>query len=438
MKVLYLTAGAAGMYCGSCMHDNTLAAALTRAGCDIQLVPLYTPIRTDEEDVSVDRVFFGGINMYLQQKIPLFRHLPAFADRWLNNPKLIRRVAGGSVSVKAGELGAMTLSVLRAEHGNQRKEVRRLLDWIEEESQPDIINLTNLLVSGFVPLLKNELQVPVLVTLQGDDLFLDELEEPYRGQVIGEMRRLAESIDGFVVHSDYYAEKMGELLGISRARFHKIPLGIRIEEFAETKLPEKEGGDAPIVGYLARISPEKGFHVLVDAFIALRQMPGMAHCRLRAAGWLGEDDREFFDTHLAKLRDAGLESAFEYFGAIERDEKISFLQGLDVFSVPTTYREPKGIYVLEAMACGVPVVQPAHGIFPELLSATKGGKLFDPGDAGELAGAMAALLGDAAVGKALGREGRRNVLEKFAADVMAGRVLEVYGTVLRAGLKVKS
>ena len=130
MKIVYLTAGAAGMYCGSCMHDNALAAAMLKQGCDIQLVPLYTPIRTDEENVNIDRVFFGGINMYLQQRIPLFRHLPAFADRWLNHPKLIRRVASGSVSVKASELGAMTLSMLRGDHGNQRREVRRLVDWL--------------------------------------------------------------------------------------------------------------------------------------------------------------------------------------------------------------------------------------------------------------------------------------------------------------------
>src|SRR5437762_1513939 len=81
MKIVYITAGAAGMYCGSCMHDNTLVAALHQLGHDAILLPTYTPLRTDEEDISQQRVFFGGINVYLQQKSGLFRHTPWFLDR---------------------------------------------------------------------------------------------------------------------------------------------------------------------------------------------------------------------------------------------------------------------------------------------------------------------------------------------------------------------
>ena len=74
MRLAYIAAGAGGMYCGSCMHDNTLAAALMRRGVDVALIPTYTPLRTDEESVSLDRVFYGGINVFLQEKLGLFRH----------------------------------------------------------------------------------------------------------------------------------------------------------------------------------------------------------------------------------------------------------------------------------------------------------------------------------------------------------------------------
>ncbi|MEO0413406.1 MAG: glycosyltransferase family 1 protein, partial [Verrucomicrobiota bacterium] len=173
-KVTYITAGAGGMYCGSCIRDNQLAAALGDLGWDVTLLPLYTPIRTDDEDRSVDQVFFGGINVYLQQHIPLFRVLPSFLTRWIDNPNLIRRVTKKAMSVDAKQLGAMTLSMVRGEDGYQRAEVRKLVNWLKNENQPELICLTNLLVGGSVPVLKRELDVPVLVTLQGDDVFLDE------------------------------------------------------------------------------------------------------------------------------------------------------------------------------------------------------------------------------------------------------------------------
>src|ERR1700722_12004436 len=144
-KIAYLTAGGGGMFCGSCMRDNTLAAALTRLGCDVTLVPLYTPIRTDEADVSIDQVFFGGINMYLQQKFSLFRHLPGFLDRWLDRPWIINRLASGRLRVAAQELGELTVSVLQGEHGHQRKEVFRLVDWLDRHVQPELVNLSNIL-----------------------------------------------------------------------------------------------------------------------------------------------------------------------------------------------------------------------------------------------------------------------------------------------------
>src|SRR5207249_7617003 len=112
MRITYTTAGAAGMYCGSCMHDNTLAAALTRLGHDVLLVPTYTPIRTDEIDVSQKRVFFGGINVYLQQKLSLFRHTPWFLDRLLDAPRLLRWVSRFAVKTQAAELGELTISML--------------------------------------------------------------------------------------------------------------------------------------------------------------------------------------------------------------------------------------------------------------------------------------------------------------------------------------
>src|SRR5262245_907884 len=122
MRIAYITAGAAGMICGTCLHDNTLAAALIRKGHQVALIPTYTPIRTDEEDVSISRVFFGGINVYLQQKSGLFRSTPWMVDRLLDSPSLLNSLAGMSSSTNAKDLGELTVSILKGEDGNQKKE----------------------------------------------------------------------------------------------------------------------------------------------------------------------------------------------------------------------------------------------------------------------------------------------------------------------------
>ncbi|MGB6041935.1 MAG: glycosyltransferase family 1 protein, partial [Pirellulales bacterium] len=135
LNIVYLTPGAGGMFCGSCLSDNMLARAATQLGHSVCLVPLYTPIRTDEPDQSIDQLFFGGVNVYLQQKFPAFRFLPRAIDRVLDRPALVSKLAGSSISVDAAQLGELTLSMVRGEHGNQRKEVRRLVDWLAQQSK---------------------------------------------------------------------------------------------------------------------------------------------------------------------------------------------------------------------------------------------------------------------------------------------------------------
>jgi glycosyltransferase involved in cell wall biosynthesis len=177
--------------------------------------------------------------------------------------------------------------------------------------------------------------------------------------------------------------------------------------------------------------PAKGLHVLVDAFRELRRMPGTEDAQLRMAGWLGAGDKKFVDEQRAKLIEAGLDEHAIYHGVIERAAKLDFLRSVDVLSVPTTYREPKGIYVLEALASGVPVVQPAHGAFPELLEATGGGRLVRPNDPAHLAETLHSLLTDHDARRTLGAQGRTVVHRDFSADAMAQKTLEVYRKFLK-------
>lgn len=440
MRIVYLTAGAAGMYCGSCLHDNTLAAALTRLGIDIQLIPTYTPIRTDELDVSDDRVFFGGINVYLQQKCALFRWLPTAWDRILDRPRLLRWATVRGTAIDPRFLGDLTVSMLRGEQGRQRKEVRRLCRFLAAEARPDLIVLTNMLIGGCVRELKRTLGVPVLATLQGDDAFLEYLPEPHRTRAFDEIRRLIPHVDGFLTHSRYYADFMQDYFGIAPNRLHIVPLGIDTRGFpmpgeletCEARHARSEGPDRrPLtIGYLARLAPEKGLHLLIDAFLHLRGRPTMEHVQLRIAGWLGDAHRSYVETHFDRLRAAGLDDAVRYVGEVDRQGKLDFLGSLDVLAVPTVHPEPKGLFVLESLAAGVPAVLPDHGAFPELIASTGGGCLTRPHDPIALSAALSDLLSDDALRRRYAEAGWRAVHEHRNADAMARATRDVFARFL--------
>ena len=428
MKIAYIAAGAGGMYCGTCLHDNTLAAALQRRGHDVALVPTYTPMRTDEPGVSIDRVFFGAVNVYLQQKIAPLRRLPLF-DRLLDRPGLLRQAARMGGSTDPTSLGDLTLSVLKGEDGFQARELAKLAAWLRDDFRPEVVHLTNSMFAGFARTLKRELGVPVLCSLQGEDLFLDQLREPWKKKVFAVLRERARDVDAFLVNSRWYGDTMAEYLGVEPERMRVVPLGVSLDGYERDGAPgapADPGDHRPLtIGYLARICPEKGLHALVEAFHLLTESePGPV--RLAVAGWLGERDRAYFKEIQEKIAGWGLSSFFEYAGEVDREGKLRFLQGLDILSVPTTYREPKGLFVLEALASGVPVVQPRHGSFPEMIEATGGGVLVEPGSAEALADGLRSLLRDPEKRRALGQQGREAVHARFGDATMADRTLAVY------------
>lgn len=407
------------------MHDNTLARALFARGVDVQLIPLYTPIRTDEDSVTVDRVFFGGVNVYLQEKIPLFRYLPRIFDRWFDSPSFLNWATAGAAETDPKLLGGLMVSMLRGESGRQRKELAKLGEYLRGEVQPDVIVLTNMLIAGCVPAIKKQTGARVFVTLQGDDIFLDEITEPYKTQAFAEIDKLKNHVDGFLTHSEFYADAMSEYFGIERSRFRITPLGLDTNGF-ETgpALAAAEANRPRQIGYLARLAPEKGLHLLVDAFIHLRKQladeeGAFVNTKLQIAGWLGDQHKTYAETQFAKLNDAGLADSWNYAGSIDRNEKLAFLRDLHLLSVPTVYREPKGLFALEAMAAGVPIVQPDHGAFPELIAQTGGGILVRPEDPVHLAEGLARLLREDSHRDQLSQAGREAVLTKRNAQVMA-------------------
>jgi glycosyltransferase involved in cell wall biosynthesis len=426
MRIASITSGAAGMICGSCLKDNTLAAALSQLGHDAFLIPTYTPIRTDEPDVSRSPVFLGGINVYLQQMGRIFRHLPRPITRWLDRPRVLRWVGRFAGAVQADKLANLTLSMLKGVEGRQRREFVRLIDWLESDLKPDIVLLSNVLISGMIPEFKRRLGIPIVATLQGDDVFLDLFPPDLRERATELIRRNCEGVDGYLVTCRWYADYMASYLGLRRELMHVVYPGIRLGGYEVTNTTNAE----PVIGYLARIAPEKGLHNLAEGFIRLRQMPGTPRCRLHIAGWLGSHQRSYLDGVMNRFAKHGLHDDVTLVNAESHAEKQRFLHGLDILSVPTAFLEPKGLYVLEALATGVPVVQPRHGAFPEIIEHTGGGLLVAPNDADDLARGLQRLVADGSLRRELGLRGASAVRERFSDVRMARDTIEVLGELL--------
>ncbi len=440
MKILYLTGGAGQMYCGSCLRDNALAAEMISRGHHVTLLPVYTPTLTDERNVSGGKVFFGGISVYLEQYVPLFRKSPRWLDRLWDSGAMLHLASRRSISTSPKMLGELTVSMLKGEAGFQHKEIVKLTDWLSHEPAPDIVSLPYSLLLGLAKPIKKALNRPICCTLQGEDLFLEGLDEIYRSEAKDLIRANIKHVDAFIAVSDYYAEFMPTYLGIAREKIRVVPLGINLQGY---EMRKREPEQPFTVGFFARVAPEKGLHVLAEAYRILRQdglrgpqhgslagLPGMPNARLEAAGNLAPEHKGYLSGIEREMKQAGLAGEFHYRGALDRQQKIAFLRKLDVLSVPATYDEPKGMFLLEAMACGVPLVQPRRGAFTEILEKTGGGLLVEPDDSQNLAEGILRLRNDPALAQKLGQNGFQKVREYYSVARMADRALEVYENVV--------
>jgi glycosyltransferase involved in cell wall biosynthesis len=431
MKILFLTPGTGSYYCGACMRDNALGRELLRAGHDVTIAPMYLPLMLDELALPGFRdipVFFGGINVFLQQKLPLLRQTPAFFDRLLNSTGLLRWAARHSHMTSARDHGEMTLQMLELEISRFRKEWDKLFDWLEPLGPPDLVCLSTALLAGFAPELKRRLGAPVVTFFQGEDSFLDGLPEPYRTQCWAALAARLPASDRLLAPTQSYADFMLARLGFPSGAIAVVPNGIALDGYA----PAAAEPSSPTIGYLARQCREKGLELLVEAFLALAREHGDAVTRLKIAGAATPGDAPLIGRLQQRIAAAGLTARVEWTPNLSREQKIDFLRSLTLFSVPAIYTEAFGLYVVEAMACGVPVVQPDAASFPEIIRNTGGGVCFAPGDAADLARTWRDLLADGPRRRALGAAGRLGVEKHYSAGTMAAQFLAVARSLVRA------
>ena len=431
MKIILLTPGTGSYHCGVCMRDNALAKELIRQGHDAMMLPMYLPLILDEPAASPGApVFFGGVSVYLEQKFALFRHTPRWLERLLGCRPLLRLAGRWSGMTATAEVGALTHSMLLGEEGHQAKELESLVAWLQEHGKPDAIWLSTALLMGVTRRLKQTLAIPVLASLQGEDSFLDSLPDPWKQRCWETLSARAAEVDALIAPSRFYAGLMAERMQLGSGIIQVIPNGIAGDEF----LPQAAPPDPPVIGYLARFVVGKGISTVIDAFLQLKRRGNFPGVKLRCAGTMTREDEKLVDHLRAKVSATGWADDVEFLPNISRAEKISFLAGLTLLSVPALYGEAFGLYLLEAMAAGVPVVQPAVAAFPEIINATGAGTLFQPSTATALANAWEESLRHPAVLQALGRRGREAVAGEFSLAQMAERFLDVTRATAGRGL----
>jgi glycosyltransferase involved in cell wall biosynthesis len=415
LRIVQLTPGAGKMYCGACLRDNALVAALRRLGHSVVMAPLYLPLTLEERDQSDGApIFYNGVNVFLDQHSGLFRNAP----RWLHNiagsRTLLNWVARYAASTKPAKLGEMTISMLQGEEGRQARELDPLLEWLRVE-KPDVVCLSNALLVGMARRIKSELRVPVFCSLQGEDEFLDALPESHRQRAWQVAAQRAADVDLFIAPSKYFGDLMQKRLNLADDQVRVLYNGIHLDGYDAAPL----ANSPPVIGYLARMCREKGLEPLVEAFILLKQRDRIKGARLHIAGSCGPSDQPFVDRLRQRMQSAGVLADVEFHPNLSREQKQAFLRSLSVFSVPAIYSEAFGMYVIEAMAAGVPVVQPRHAAFPELLAHTGGGILCSPNDPDSLSQSLEDLLADPQRSQALARSGRRAIFENFDVNKMA-------------------
>jgi glycosyltransferase involved in cell wall biosynthesis len=407
-------------------------------------------------------VFFGGINTYLQQQMAWEKWAPAWLKRAMDSEWMLSLAAKKSATTRARGLGKMTLAMLEGEAGRHAAELERLVEWIGKSERPDVIHVSTLLLVGLVRRLKAVAKCPVVCLAQDEDTWLDELEPPYDRLCWEMIRERCAEVDVVVASSRYYAGRIEERLGMKAGDVEVVYPGIEGEgdRVQGSGFREEEGGNGEglmvnggrgltakntkggergvttkgakdakrerTIGYLSRVTESLGFGMLVDAFILLKQKPGFDDVKLRAMGGMVGDDESKAEKLLGRLAKAGWRDDVQVSPEVERESRLDFLKTLTVMSVPMPEGPAFGLFLLEAMAAGVPVVQPAIGAFPEIVEVTGGGVLYMPNTAEALAEAWAELLSDPDRVRELGRTGQGAVRERFGIGRMAADMAGIY------------
>ncbi len=427
MKIVNIVPGFGGsFYCGNCLRDSSYVKSLRDAGHDAVTLPIYLPLTLNGEKQSDAPVFYGAINIYLKQKFPFLRKMPKWMEKFFNSPSFLKYAAKKAGSTRAEGLEEMTISMLQGHEGYQKEELQQLIDFLKHHEKPDVVHLSNALLMGLARKIKDELGIPVVCSLQDEDVWIDAMADSYQEKLWNLFSRKAKDIDAFIAVSHFYGEVMKNRMNIADEKLNVIHVGLDPHAF-EMSEPVF---DPPVIGFMSRMNEENGFEIFIDAIIKLKSNPQFREVKVRCSGGQTGDDKKFIHKQLKKLNKLGFANDVEFVEDYREKYLNEFFQPLTLLSVPVLKGEAFGLYQIESLACGVPLIQPALGAFPEIIEATKGGVTFSPNNAEALADTFASVLSKPEKIKEMSKLGRKNVEKHFNSSILIKKMMEVYKRVI--------
>lgn len=427
MQIIHIVPGSGGsFYCGNCLRDSKYIRGLKDAGVDVIKVPMYLPLFADEHDLDDVPIFYGAISLYLKHTFPFLKKAPAWLDKILNSGPALKFAAHMAGSTNPKGLEDMTISMLLGEMGDQKKELDHLVDWIAEHCEADVIHLSNALLIGLAKRFKEKLDVIVVCTLQDENTWVDAMDENFKIKTWETMKERAHDVDAFFAVSSYFAKKMQPILDIPDEKLITHHIMIDAKDYTYINSSER-----PLhIGYLSRMCECNGLEVLVDAFILLKKDAKWKDVKLILTGGSTGDDDKFNKNIKKKISKAGLQDFVEFHKDFEEEGRHEFLEKISILSVPVLEGEAFGLYLLEAMASGIPVVQPALGANPEIIEKAGGGIIYQPNEPEKMAAALIDLLDNPEKLSSLSKAGRDGVTNNFNIHNQALETIEIYNTIL--------
>ncbi|WP_282126628.1 glycosyltransferase family 4 protein [Marinifilum flexuosum] len=401
---------------------------MKKQGHQVTKLPMYLPLFSDEHDLNEIPVFYGAISIYLKQLYPIFQKAPAWVDKLLNSKPMLKLAASMAGSTSAKGLEEMTISMLMGEEGKQKEELHRMVSWMAERLQPDVLHLSNALLLGLAPKLREVFPDAVIVcSLQDEDVWVDAMNDSFRNKIWKLMSEKAEAVDGFIAVSDFYAKVSLEKMDIPESKVFINHLGVEPSEYQVKAFEEKQRN----IGYISRMCEANGFDIMIDAFILLKQDKEFEDVQLILTGGSTGDDKGILNETEKKLKNAKLWNDVEFHEDFDGSGRHNFFSKVQMISVPVRNGEAFGLYLLESMASGVPVVQPKLGAFPEIIDKSKGGIIYGHNSKENLCDALKILLRDQNQLKQLSLDCRIGVENEFNIVNQTQSLLNIYNQLKR-------
>jgi glycosyltransferase involved in cell wall biosynthesis len=428
MKIVNIVPGFGGtFYCGNCLRDSGFVHTLKELGHEAHTLPIYLPLFASEDQNEMDSpVFYGAVNIYLKQNYKMFRKMPKWLYRFFDSPAILRFAARKAGSTRASGLEEMTLSMLQGHEGYQKEELDMLVNYLKHHEKPDIVHLSNALLLGLAPKIREETGARVVCSLQDEDVWIDPMEEEWQKKIWKKMSDMGEAVSAFISVSDFFANLMFARMQIPSEKMHVVHIGVDPDHYS-IKIP---ASDPPVIGYISRTNEENGFALLVDAFIHLKENSQFKNAKLKVTGGKTSDDNRFLKKQMNKLRNKGFLEDVEMLDEFKSVVSVDFFEGLTLLSVPVLKGEAFGLYQLEALASGIPIVQPALAAFPEIAETSGGGVVYHPNTPEALAEKWTEVLSNPDKIKKMGAAGRKSVEKVFNIHRLTNEIVEVYRSIL--------